>query len=67
MSLVAHAWAYSFFWTAAAHIYLWLRHEVDGTPWEDLDPPGVPASALITASIDLPAAGPPVASPVASE
>jgi hypothetical protein len=67
VSLVAHAWAYSFFWTAAAHIYLWLRHEVDGTPWEVLEPPGVPASALITASTELPAAGPPVASPVESE
>jgi hypothetical protein len=67
VSLVAHAWAYSFFWTAAAHIYLWLRHEVDGTPWEDLDPPGVPASALITASTDFAPAGPPVTNPVASE
>ena len=44
MNLVAHGWAYSFFWTAAALIYLWLRHEVDGTPWEDLDPPGVKKS-----------------------
>ena len=49
VTLVAHGWAYSFYWTAAAFIYLWLRHDVDGTPWEDLDPPGVPASALITA------------------
>jgi hypothetical protein len=59
VSLLAHAWAYSFFWTAAAHIYLWLRQEVDGTPWEDLDPPGVQASALITASTNFPPAGPP--------
>ena len=43
VNLVAHAWAYSFFWTAAALIYLWLRHDVDGTPWEDIDPPGVPS------------------------
>jgi hypothetical protein len=67
LRLIAHAWAYSFFWTAATHIYLWLRHEVDGTPWEDLDPPGVPASSLITASTELPAAGPPVASPIERE
>jgi hypothetical protein len=63
VSLVAAAWAYSFFWTAAAHIYLWLRHEVDGTPWEDLDPPGVPATALITASANFPPKGPPFVEP----
>jgi hypothetical protein len=64
VSLVAHAWAYSFFWTAAAHIYLWLRHDVDGTPWEVLEPPGVAASALITASSELPAVGPQQSSPL---
>jgi hypothetical protein len=35
--LVAHGWAYSFFWTAAALIYLWLRHDVDGTPWSEIE------------------------------
>jgi hypothetical protein len=51
VNLVAHGWAYSFFWTAAALIYLWLRHDVDGTPWEDLEPPGVQKSAQITATL----------------
>jgi hypothetical protein len=48
VNLLAHGWAYSFFWTAAALIYLWLRHDVDGTPWEDIDPPTVPPTGLIT-------------------
>ena len=29
--LLAHGWVYSFCWTAAAFLYLWLREEVDGT------------------------------------
>jgi hypothetical protein len=59
VNLVAHAWPYSFFWTAAALIYIWLRHEVDGTPWEVLEPPGAPASELITVSAAIPpSAGP---------
>jgi hypothetical protein len=37
--LLAHAWIYSFFWTAAALLYLWLRHEVDGTPSTVIDRP----------------------------
>jgi hypothetical protein len=53
VNFVAHAWPYSFFWTAGALIYIWLRHEVDGTPWEVLEPPGVPASELITASATI--------------
>jgi hypothetical protein len=36
--LVAHGWIYSYVWTAAALIYLWLRHAVDGTPWSELEP-----------------------------
>jgi hypothetical protein len=36
--LIAHAWTYSFFWTAASLLYLWLRQDVDGTPWDDLGP-----------------------------
>jgi hypothetical protein len=42
-AVMAYAWTYSFFWTAAAYIYLWLRHEVDGTPWSEVDPPAPPA------------------------
>ncbi|HEX8199100.1 MAG TPA: hypothetical protein VF590_01335 [Isosphaeraceae bacterium] len=40
--LLARGWAYSYFWTAAAHIYLLLRHDVDGTPWHDLPTHGTP-------------------------
>jgi hypothetical protein len=39
--LLAQAWAYSYFWSAATLLYLWLRREVDGTPTTDIDPPGV--------------------------
>jgi hypothetical protein len=38
--LLAHAWIFSYFWTAAAVLYLWLRHDVDGTPATVIDPPG---------------------------
>ena len=37
--LLAHGWIFSFFWTAAAYLYLWLRQDVDGTPWTEIDPP----------------------------
>ncbi len=36
--LVAHGWIHSFFWTAAAYLYLWLRHDIDGNPWSDTEP-----------------------------
>ncbi len=51
VNLVAHGWAYSFFWTAATLIYLWLRHDVDGTPWEEIDPATVPPKGLITETL----------------
>ncbi len=38
--LVAHGWVFSFFWTAAAYLYLWLRLDIDGSPWTEIDPPG---------------------------
>jgi hypothetical protein len=37
--LFAKSWTYSFFWTAAALLYLWLRHDVDGTSWSECEPP----------------------------
>jgi hypothetical protein len=37
--LLASGWTFSFFWTAAAGLYLWLRYEVDGTPWTEVDLP----------------------------
>jgi len=36
--LIAHGWVYSFFWTAAGLLYLWLRQDVDGTPWDEIEP-----------------------------
>jgi hypothetical protein len=51
VNLVAHGWSYSFFWTAASLIYLWLRHDVDGTPWEEIDPPTIPPTGLITETL----------------
>jgi hypothetical protein len=39
--LLASGWIFSYFWTAAAGLYLWLRHEVDGTPWTEVDLPAV--------------------------
>ena len=39
VGLASYAWAFSFFWSAFARIYLLLRIEVDGTPWRDLYDP----------------------------
>jgi hypothetical protein len=36
--LLAQGWAFSYFWTAAAVLYLGLRHEVDGKAWNEIDP-----------------------------
>jgi hypothetical protein len=37
--LIAHGWIYSFYWTTAANLYLWLRHDIDGSPWTEIDRP----------------------------
>jgi hypothetical protein len=42
--LVVQAWIFSYFWTAATLLYLWLRHEVDGTPATLIDPAGATAT-----------------------
>ncbi len=40
VGLLAQGWIYAYFWTVAAHIYLLLREDVDGTPWTEVsDPP----------------------------
>ena len=39
VGLVAHAWIYSYFWTATVIVYLILRQDVDGTPWHVIAPP----------------------------
>jgi hypothetical protein len=41
VGILAKSWAYSFFWTAAALLYLWLRNDVDGTSWSECDAPSV--------------------------
>jgi hypothetical protein len=37
VGLLAHGWTYSFFYSAASCLYLWLRHDVDGTPWSEIE------------------------------
>ena len=46
MRLLAHGWIYSFFWTAAAYLYLWLRHDVDGTPPDEIEPAGLGSGTI---------------------
>jgi hypothetical protein len=41
VGLLARGWVYSYFWTSASIIYLLLRHDVDGTDWDDI---ALPAS-----------------------
>ncbi len=36
VGLLTYSWIYSYFWSAFAHIYLFLRKEIDGTPWYDV-------------------------------
>ncbi len=36
VALAAYAWSFAYFWTQAGLIYLILRGEVDGTPWNDV-------------------------------
>lgn len=33
---VVAAWPYSYFWCSVSRIYLLLRYDVDGAPWEDV-------------------------------
>jgi hypothetical protein len=37
--LLAHGWVYSFTWSTAALVYLWLRNDVDSLPWTEIDLP----------------------------
>jgi hypothetical protein len=46
VGLLAHGWVYAYFWTAAAIIYLLLRHDVDGTAWNQIDWAGQPVIGL---------------------
>jgi hypothetical protein len=43
--VIAHGWIFSFFWTAAAYLYLWLRQDVDGTPWTEIERHGSESSS----------------------
>ena len=36
VGLVIHGWIFSYFWSCASLIYLILRRDVDGTPWQDV-------------------------------
>lgn len=57
--LLASGWVYSYFWTAAAYIYLLLRHDVDGTPWHDIHAPGPDAEVAPPAMGTIPEPGEP--------
>ncbi len=48
--LLAYGWVYSYFWSAAAQIYLLLRQDVDGTPWDDIHLPERDAAVIPAAS-----------------
>lgn len=39
VGLLAHAWIYSYFWSASSIAYLLLRHDVDGTPFHEIHLP----------------------------
>jgi len=65
--LVAHGWIYSFFWTAAALLYLWLRHDVDGTPWSELEPARMDVSTETSSIVAAPETCPSPSAPATSE
>lgn len=51
VALLVHGWAYSYFWTVAATVYLLLRREVDGTPLGTIAYEGRP-SLIVQAATD---------------
>ncbi len=53
--VLAHGWVYSFTWSSSALLYLWLRNDVDGTPWTEIELPVAPptsASSPLQAATD---------------
>ncbi|MFI5459411.1 MAG: hypothetical protein ACHRXM_28640 [Isosphaerales bacterium] len=58
VGLLAHGWIYSFFWTAAALLYLWLRHDVDGTPWSEIETGRMVLSTEATPIVAVPDTSP---------
>lgn len=65
--LLAHSWIYSFYWTAAALVYLWLRHDVDGTPWDEIEPDERPSTAAPSSIVGAPNTGDSPSTPPTSE
>jgi hypothetical protein len=60
--LLAHAWVFSFFWTVAAYLYLWLRQDVDGQSMTEIEPDSTTTPALGWAGVGeekAPHPGPP--------
>jgi len=51
--LLAHGWVYSFTWSAAALVYLWLRNDVDSLHWTEIE---LPVAQTIVTSSPIPAA-----------
>ena len=52
---IAHGWAYAYFWTASAQIYLLLRRDVDGTPLHDIYQPEHEADPFAPETEPIPA------------
>jgi len=57
IALLAYSWTFSYFWSAAAQIYLLLRHDVDGAPWADIALPREEASVPIPRDVAAEMAG----------
>jgi len=39
VAFLVQAWAYAYFWSSAALIYLTLRRDIDGSPWSEVTEP----------------------------
>lgn len=63
VEMLARGWVYSYFWTAASLIYLRLRLDVDGTPWNIVYQPEPPAPFEPDASPDATTRNPAAGSP----
>jgi hypothetical protein len=58
IGLLVQAWVYSYFWTAAAAIYLLLRWDVDGTPFNAVAHEAPPSLLAEAAAEDEPPSAP---------
>ncbi len=42
LRLIVSGWVWCYYATTACYLYLWLRQEIDGAPWNELDRPKPP-------------------------